>query len=114
MFPCSTKVRLCDQYSTAVKLLRNEGQYRSLSKVHVESSCIVCDEPGRGREVIKWTADLYTMRGRLEVIVGSWTCVNSDLVEYYGAEDGLYSVGVEIVYVRVFLESVLGVCVISR
>ena len=114
MFPCSTEVRLCDQYSSAVELLRNDGQYRSISKVHVESSCLVCDEPGRGREVIKWTADLYTMRGRLEVIVGSWTCVNGHLVEYDGAEDGLFSVGAETLYVRVFLDSVLGVCVIAR
>jgi len=114
MFPCSTEVRLCDQYSSAVDVLRNGEQYRRLSKVHVESSCLVCDEPGRGREVIQWTADLYTMRGRLEVIVGSWTCVNGHLVEYDGAEDGLFSVGASTLYVRVFLDSVLGVCVIAR
>jgi len=53
MFPCSTEMRLCDQYSSAVDVLRNSEQYRRLSTVHVESSCLVFDEPGRGREVIQ-------------------------------------------------------------
>jgi len=114
LFPCSTEVRLCDQYSSALQLLRSESQYRRLGKVHVESKCLVCDDSVRGHDVKTNTADLYTMRGRLEVVVETWTCANGHFVDYDGSEDGLFAVATETLYVRVFLDSVLGVCVIAR
>jgi len=54
------------------------------------------------------------MRGLLEVVVGSWMCSNGHIVVYDGADDGLYLAGPEIVYTCVFLDSVMGVCVIAR
>jgi len=53
------------------------------------------------------------MRGRLDVVVRTWTCSSGHLVEYDGAENGLFAAGPETVYVRVLLDAVLGVCVIA-
>jgi len=114
MFPCAAEVALCDAYSAAVDRLRDSGSFRRLDHVHVEPECLVCGLPSRGRDVLSWKADLYTIRGRLEVVVGAWTCSSGHLVEYDGAEDGLFAAGPETVYARVFLDAVLGVCVIAR
>jgi len=114
MFPCSTEVALCDAYSAAVDQLRQEQRLRRLDHIHVEPSCLICGAPARGCLVKSWSADLYTMRGLLEVVVGSWMCSNGHLVEYDGAQDGLFLASPEIVYTRVFLDSVMGVCVIAR
>jgi len=54
------------------------------------------------------------MHGRLKGVVGTWTCSSGHLVEYEGAEDGLFAAGPETIYVRVFLDDVLGVFVIAR
>ena len=48
------------------------------------------------------------------MVVGTWTCANSHFVDYEGSEDGLFAVAAETLYVRVFLDSVLRVCVIAR
>lgn len=114
MFPCSTEVKLCEEYSSAVDLLRGGSECPRLQRTLVESGCLVCGESGRGRDIRSWAADLYTMRGRLIVMVGTWVCPNGHLVEYDGAEDGLFAAGQETLYVRVFLDCVLGVCVIAR
>jgi len=114
MLPCSTEVALCDAYSAAVDQLRQEQPLRRLDHVHVEPSCLICGEPARGCHIKSWSADLYTMRGLLAVVVGSWMCSNGHLVEYDGAQDGVFLASPEIVYTRVFLDSVMGVCVIAR
>jgi len=114
IFPCSTEVALCDACSAAVDKLRQEQRLRRLDHVHVEPSCLICGEPARGCHVKSWSDDLYTMRGLLEVMVGSWMCSNGHIVVYDGADYGLYLAGPEIVYMCVFLDSVMGVCVIAR
>ena len=54
------------------------------------------------------------MRGRMQINLGVWMCSKGHVVPYDGAEDGLFASFPETVYVRVFLDAVLGICVIGR
>jgi len=114
IYPCAAEMALGVAYSAAVDSFRDDGEFRRLKRVHVEPECLVCGLPSRGCDVQTCKADLYTMRGRLEVVIGTWTCSRGHLVECDGAEVGLFAAGPETIYVRVFLAAVLGVRVIAR
>jgi len=85
-----------------------------LESTHYEKTCLECGEERGGADLTTSIALLYTMRGRMELQVGVWTCPNGHVVLYDGAHDGLFAMGAETIYVRVFMDSVLGVCVIAR
>lgn len=106
MFPCATEVKLCQEFSSAVDALRSSRECPQLERTLVESTCSVCGESGRGRAMKLRNADVITMRGRLIATVGNWVCPNGHLVEYDGAEDGLFAAGPETLYVRVFLDCI--------
>jgi len=114
MFPCASEVAMCDSYSAALDALRDAKLDRQLFPVHAEESCLDCGEKRDGKNVSAWAAVLHTMRGRLQINVGNWTCSKGHIVDYDGAEDGLFAMSPETLYVRVFLDAVLGICVIGR
>jgi len=114
MFPCAAEVAMCDSYSAALDSLRNGKKDRELIPVHAEESCLECGEERAGKYLTAWAALLYTIRGRLQINVGIWTCTSGHVVHYDGAEDGLFAASPETVYVRVFLDAVLEICVIAR
>jgi len=114
MFPCASEVAMCDSYSAALDALRDHNKVRELVPVHAEESCLDCGEERNGKTVSAWSALLYTIRGRLQINIGVWTCSKGHVVHYDGAEDGLFAASPETVYVRVFLDAVLGICVIGR
>jgi len=114
MFPCAAEVAMCDSYSAALDALRDNKQDHVLTPVHAEESCIECGQQRDGKKMTAWAALLFTIRGRLQINVGVWMCDNGHIVHYDGAEDGLFATSPETVYVRVFLDAVLGICVIAR
>jgi len=115
MFPCSKEVEQCDAYGKYVDAERVAGNaYRYDDRLLVEESCIVCQSP-RGDLLSSSTiALLYTIRGRMQVLVGEWGCPNGHVVQYDGSADGLFAATPLIVYTRVFLDLVLELCVIAR
>jgi len=114
MFPCASEVAMCDSYSAALDTLRDNNKVRELLPVHAEESCLDCGEERNGKMLTACSALLYTMRGRLQINIGVWTCSKGHVVHYDGAEDGLFAASPETVYVRVFFVAVLGICVIGR
>ena len=114
MFPCASEVAMCDSYSAALDALRDNKEDHVLVPVHAEESCLECGQERNGKTLAAWSALLYTIRGRLQINIGIWTCDNGHIVHYDGAHDGLFATSPETVYVRVFLDAVLGICVIGR
>ena len=114
MFPCAAEVAMCDSYSAALDALRDNKVDSVLAPVHAGEPCLECGQERNCKKLTAWAALLYTIPGRLQIHVGMWTCGNGHIVRYDGAEDGLFSTSPETVYVRVFLDAVLGICVIGR
>jgi len=115
MFPCTKEVALCDVYCKFVDAARAANNlYRYDSRLHVEEKCIVCQEPRGDSLSSQNVALLFTVRGRMQILVGQWACVNGHDVLYDGAGDGLFAATQEIVYARIFLDLVLELCVIAR
>jgi len=114
MFPCAAEVAMCDSYSAALDSLRDRKDDRELLQVHAEESFLDCGEERNDKQLTAWAALLYTIRGRLQIHVGIWVCTKGHVVHYDGAQDGLFAASPETVYVRVFLDAVLGICVIAR
>jgi len=115
MFPCTQEVALCDVYSKFVDEARTLNNiFRYDSRLHVEEKCIVCQEP-RGESLSSQSiALLFTIRGRMQILVGQWVCANGHEVLYDGAGDGLFAATLDTVYSRIFLDLVLELCVIAR
>jgi len=115
MFPCTEEVALCNAYSQFVDAARATNNiYRYDSRLHVEEKCTVCQEPRGALLLSQNIAVLFTVRGRMQILVGEWVCVNGYDVLYDGAGDGLFAVTQEMVYTRIFLDLVLELCVIAR
>jgi len=115
MFPCTEEVALCNVYSQFVDAARATNNiYRYDSRLHVEEQCIVCQEPRGGLLSSQNIAVLFTVRGRMQILVGQWVCANGHDVLYNGAGDGLFAATQETVYARIFLDLVLELCVIAR
>ena len=115
MFPCTQEVALCDVYCKFVDAARAANDmYRYDSRLHVEEKCIVCQEPRDDSLSSQNIALRFTVRGRMQILVGQWRCVNGHDVLYDEAGDGLFSATKEVVYARIFLDLVLELCVIAR
>jgi len=115
MFPCTQEVALCDVYCTFVDAARAANTiYRYDSRLHVEEKCIVCQETRGDSLSCQNIAVLFTIRGRMQILVGQGVCVNGNDVLYDGAGNGLLAATQDTVYARIFLDLVLELCVIAR
>jgi len=74
----------------------------------------VCHEPRGDSLSCQNIAVLFTIRGRMQILVGQLVCVNGHDVLYDGAGDGLFAATQDTVYARIFLDLVLELCVIAR
>ena len=116
MFPCVREVEMCDRYAAFVDEEREApGQVNFTDFLHVEDECFSCDDRWTESTVCKPTlAKLFTIRGRLAIVTKSWTCARGHHVAYDGSVDGLFAFRPETVYTRVFLDSLIELCVIAR
>lgn len=114
MFPCMGEVTLCDAYHAECDRMRENGEERHIDIIHVEETCLACGQPRGDADVSTVRVELYTLRGRLTTSVGQWTCHCGVQVLYDGAVEGLFAASPKVVYVRVFMDAVLEICVISR
>jgi len=116
MFPCVKEVEMCDRYAGFVEEERESpGDIHFTDFLHVEDECFACDDRWTESTVCKSTlATLFTIRGRLAIITKSWTCSRGHHVAYDGSADGLFAFRPETVYTRVFLDSIIELCVIAR
>jgi len=114
MIPCAAEVAMCDSYSATLDALRDRKEDHVLVRAHAEETCLDCRLARNGKRPTTWSAFRFTMRGRLQIDAGIWTCNNGHVVHYDGAEDGLFATSPETVHVRAFSEAVLGICVISQ
>ena len=106
---------MCDVYCNFEDAARAASNiYRYDSRLHVEEKCIVCQEPRGDSLSCQNIAVLFTIRGRMQILVGQWVCVNGNDVLYDGAGDGLFAATQDTVYARIFLDLVLELCVIAR
>ena len=116
MFPCAKEVEMCDRYAAFVEGEREApGEFQFTDFLHVEDQCFECDERWTESTAGKPTlATLFTIRGRLAIVTKSWTCARGHNVAYDGSVDGLFAFRPETVYMRVFLDSIIELCVIAR
>jgi len=116
MFPSAKEVEMCDRYAAFVEGEREApGEFQFTDFLHVEDECFQCDERWTESTASKPTlATLFTIRGRLAIVTKSWTCARGHNVAYDGSVDGLFAFRPETVYTRVFLDSIIELCVIAR
>lgn len=114
MFPCPGEIKLCAAYHALCDRLRASESERYVDVTHKEKRCLACGALASDAAVESSMVALYTLRGRLTTTVGKWTCSCGETVLYDGAEDGLFAASPEVVYVRIFMDAVLEICVISR
>lgn len=115
MFPCRGEVTLCEEFHAACDRLRAAGEERHIDKTYAEKSCLSCGQLRLDADVRSTLVELYTLRGRLTTRVGKWFCSRCNVeVLYDGADEGLFAASPEVIYVRVFMDAILEICVIAR
>jgi len=116
MFPCVNEVVQCDKYAAVIDSCRAEGAPKVLNMTHAEPKCLVCDTAREAHTPVdSEEVELYSIRGRLKIYIGSWECPSCrSVVEYDGSPNGLFVATRYTVYVRTFLDAVLELCVIAR
>lgn len=114
MFPCRGEIKLCAAYHAVCDRLRVSESERHIDLTHMEKRCLACGALAFNAAVESSTVTLYTLRGRLTTTVGKWTCPCGEAVLYDGAEEGLFAASPKVLYVRIFMDAVLEICVISR
>jgi len=115
MFPCTEEVALCNVYCQFVDAAwATNNIFRYDSRLHVEEQCIVCQEPRGGWMSSQNISVLFTVKGRMQILVGQWVYANGHDVLYDGEGDELFAATQETVYARICLNFVLELCVIAR
>lgn len=115
MFPCVGEILLCEEFHAACDRLRAADEERYIDETHAEKSCLSCGQLRLDADVTSTLVELYTLRGRMTTRVGKWSCSRCHAVVLYdGANEGLFAASPEVVYVRVFMDAILEICVIAR
>jgi len=116
MSPCASEVEMCDRDAALVEEERKApGEVQFTDFLHDEDKCFACDDRWTENTASKPTfATQFTIRGRPAIVTKSWTCAGGHHVAYDWSVDGLLAFRPGTVYARVFLDSIIELCVIAR
>jgi len=115
-FPCVKEVEMCDRYAAFVEQEQEApGEVHFTDFLHLVDECVACDDRWTERTACTPTlATLLTIRERLAIVSKSCTCARGHHMASYWSVDGLFAFRPETVYMRVFMDSIIELCVIAR
>jgi len=114
MFPCAHEVDYCVAYHETCDKLRAQGHLCMFPELFIEEQCIECDEVCGGKPCTMRRAVLFSMRVEATIFVCTWTCTAGHVVEFNGSVHALLAESPQVIYTRMFLESVVEFSVIGR
>ncbi|OSX69684.1 hypothetical protein BU14_1277s0001 [Porphyra umbilicalis] len=104
LLPCTGEVDDCHLFDRLAVTGRDHQHPASLADILCEAACFSCGSPYEGEGIKNTGAVLHTLRGRVTVTLGQWTCSCGKLVPYDGAHDGLFASSKETLFTRTFLD----------
>jgi len=104
LLPCVGEVADCSLFDQLADSGRAGGHLAHLFEVLCETKCFSCGNGYSGAGVKHTAATLHTLRGRVAVTIGRWSCLCGQAVPYDGAHEGLFATSINTVFTQTYLD----------